>query len=179
MPTGPPGLLQGQAGQQEVTVAAKTHALPGPQSKSEAHELGTQTDGLTTAHTSPVPSCRTGQGPADGTQVPPAQDPHPVSQPLHPGRVGVVVVVVVLVVVVVAQPDAVHASQQLANCPTHALPPFGLAQGVVLLLIEHLVTPFAAVRQQLTKPGFPQVERAAHLFTNRRQLLFARTALAC
>jgi hypothetical protein len=29
-------------------------------------------------------------------------------------------------------------------------------------LIEHFITPFLVVRQQVTKPGFPQVERAAH-----------------
>jgi len=35
------------------------------------------------------------------------------------------------------------------------------------LLVEHLVTPVLLVRQQVTKPGFPQVERDAHFLTNR------------
>jgi len=87
--------------------------------------------------------------------------------------------VVVVVVVVVAQPPAVHASQQLATWPTHAEPPLGAAHFAELLLIEHFVVPLPVVRQQVTAPGLPHVERAAHRLTKRAQLLLVRTACAC
>ena len=32
-------------------------------------------------------------------------------------------------------------------------------------LMLHVVLPFAVVRQHVTKPGFPQVDRAAHFTT--------------
>jgi hypothetical protein len=63
-----------------------------------------------------------------------------------------------------AQPVAVHASQQLGCTPTHAVPPLGALHAAALLFVEHFVTvPF--VRQQVTKPALPHVERAAHLTT--------------
>jgi hypothetical protein len=37
-------------------------------------------------------------------------------------------------------------------------------------LVEHFVTPFAVVRQQVTNPGLPQVDLAAHLTTAPWQL---------
>jgi hypothetical protein len=61
-----------------------------------------------------------------------------------------------------AQPDSVHASQQLASVPTHADPFFGGVHLVASFFVEHLVLPFTSVRQQVTNPGLPQVERAAH-----------------
>jgi len=91
----------------------------------------------------------------------------------------VVTVVVVELVVGAAQPLAVHASQQLANCPTHREPPLGATHLAGPLLIEHLVTPLLFVRQHVTKPGLPQVERDAHFLTNPAQLLLARTEFAC
>ncbi len=104
---------------------------------------------------------------------PATQPPSQVGYALdaHGGRV-------VLEVVVVgggAQP----ASQQLASAPTHALPPLGALQLAPPRLMRHRVTPVLLVRQQVTKPGFPQVERDAHFLTNRAQLLLIRTASAC
>jgi hypothetical protein len=90
----------------------------------------------------------------------------------------VVVVEVVEVVLAGAQPVGVHASQQLAKVETQAVPPLGGTHLSVLLLIWHLV-PFGVVRQQVTVPGLPQVETAAHVLTNRAQLLFVRTSFAC
>jgi len=62
-----------------------------------------------------------------------------------------------------AQPLSVHASQQLGCVPVQALCPSGAVQCVASLLIEHLVdvTPcgFVLVRQHVTNPGLPQVER--------------------
>ena len=96
--------------------------------------------------------------------------------------VSVVVVVapgVVVVVTVLAQPLAAQASQQLTCSPTHREPPLGATHALALLLIAHLVTPLLFVRQQVTKPGLPQVEREAHLLTNLAQPLFVRAASAC
>jgi hypothetical protein len=80
---------------------------------------------------------------------------------------------------VVAQPDEVQASQQLGKLPTQAPPPRGATHFVGSLLIEHLVAPVLFVRQQVAKPGLPQVERDAHFLTNLPQLLFVRTASPC
>ena len=103
---------------------------------------------------------------------------HPPAQPASPPKYwhGSVVVVVV---VVIAQPPIPQASQQLVNTPTHAEPPLGATHFAGSRLIEHLVTPVLVVRQQVTKPGLPQVERDAHFLTNLAQLLLVRTASAC
>src|SRR5436309_9566311 len=81
----------------------------------------------------------------------------------------VVVVVAAPVVVVVAGaphvPPGPHASQQLGTDPTHAVPPRGGLQADSLLLIEQLVLPLLSVRQQVTKPGLPQVDCASQLIT--------------
>ena len=81
----------------------------------------------------------------------------------------VVVVVAAPVVVVVppppAQPLGPHASQQLGTDPTHADPPRGGLQADALLLIEQLVSPSLSVRQQVTKPGLPQVDCDSQLIT--------------
>jgi hypothetical protein len=68
----------------------------------------------------------------------------------------------VLVVGGLAQPVAVHASQQLVNAlsPTHEVPPPGSVQCSSSRLVLHFVLPEALVRQQVTNPGLPQVERA-------------------
>src|SRR5438046_707223 len=80
-----------------------------------------------------------------------------------------VVVVAAPVVVVVppppAQPLGPHASQQLGTDPTHADPPRGGLQADALLLIEQLVSPSLSVRQQVTKPGLPQVDCDSQLIT--------------
>src|SRR6184192_1509887 len=82
-----------------------------------------------------------------------------------------VVVVVAAAVVVVVLPGAPHvppgphASQQLGTDPTHAVPPRGGLQADSLLLIEQLVLPSLSVRQQVTKPGLPQVDCASQLIT--------------
>jgi len=84
---------------------------------------------------------------------------------------GTAVVVVVAggaVVVVLPdgpQPPAEHASQQLGTLPTHAVPPGGGLHASALRLMLHRVPPSAAVRQHVTKPGFPQVDWAAQLVT--------------
>ncbi len=77
------------------------------------------------------------------------------------------------------QPLTSQASQQLVKLPTQAPPSFGAMHFSGALLVEHLVTPVLVVRQQVTKPDFPQVERDAHFLTNRAQLLLVRTASAC
>jgi hypothetical protein len=41
----------------------------------------------------------------------------------------------------------------------------GDLQRATLLLMLHLVLPFAVVRQQVTKPGFPQTDCAAQCLT--------------
>ena len=64
-----------------------------------------------------------------------------------------------------AQPPDTQASQQLGRCPTHAVPFLDGLQSAALLFVPHVVVPFAVVRQQVTKPGFPQVDRAAQCFT--------------
>ena len=50
-------------------------------------------------------------------------------------------------------------------------------------LMEHFNTPLAVVRQQVTKPGFPQVDRAAHMVIGCTKLfgmlLVFTAALAC
>jgi hypothetical protein len=78
-----------------------------------------------------------------------------------------------------AQPLAVQASQQLAWTPTHAAPPFGGLQLAALDFVEHVVAPFFVVRQHVTNPALPHVDRAAHLTTTPLQLLFVSVAFAC
>jgi hypothetical protein len=79
---------------------------------------------------------------------------------------GAPVVVVGAAVVVVVPPQASsHASQQLADEPTHAVPPFGAVHFSALFLIEHFTLPRRSMRQQVTAPGFPQVDLAAHRTT--------------
>ena len=89
--------------------------------------------------------------------------------------VGAVVVGAVLVVVVPPQP-ASHALQQLGVVPTHACPPFGALHLSALDLVEHFSLPRALMRQHVTNPGFPQVERAAHFLAADPQLGFAKPA---
>src|SRR5258708_3212738 len=95
--------------------------------------------------------------------------------------VEVLVETAVLVVVAPAHPVLVHASQHLENDPTQAVPPPGGVQLDADFLSEHFVLPFL-VRQQVTNPGLPQVDLAAHFLTAPRQffgrltLLFAESA---
>jgi hypothetical protein len=77
-----------------------------------------------------------------------------------------------------AQPPVVHASQQLAKFPTHADPRFGALHCLASDLIEHFALPLAIVRQQVTSPGLPQVEFAAHLTTAPWQLRLLSVAFA-
>jgi hypothetical protein len=92
--------------------------------------------------------------------------------------VGAAVVVVVggVVVVVVPPQPASHALQQLDVVPTHACPPFGALHLSALDLVEHFSLPRALMRQHVTNPGFPQVERAAHFLAAAPQLGFAKAA---
>src|SRR5581483_3408920 len=80
-------------------------------------------------------------------------------------EVEVVVVLVVVVVVGVAHPDAVQASQQLANMPTQALPFFGARHALGLDLIEHDVRPRDVVRQHVRAPARPHVDFAVQART--------------
>ena len=106
-------------------------------------------------HWQPTPGNSAGQQTAPGPQL-----------PLHAGMVsphGVarLVVVVLVVVVVTVQPPLPHASQQLVAEPTHACPPLGALHDDARRLTVHLVAPLAFVRQQVTAPAFPHVERDA------------------
>ena len=81
---------------------------------------------------------------------------------------AIVVVVAPAAVVVVTAPEQVPAlqlSQQLGTVPTHAVPPLGATHFDALGATEHLVWPVEFVRQQVTKPGFPQVDLRAQLTT--------------
>jgi hypothetical protein len=71
-------------------------------------------------------------------------------------------------------PGTGHASQQLEHEP--AVPP--LLAHVAGFVVLHLSLPFL-VRQQVTKPGLPQVEEAAHRFTLPRQLRLTSVASTC
>src|SRR5437879_13539311 len=88
------------------------------------------------------------------------------SSPTMTGWVwGVIIVVVVgppaiVVVVLTGQLPALQASQQLGTSCTQAAPRLGALHSVACALMEHLVTPFAEVRQHETKPGRPHVDCA-------------------
>jgi hypothetical protein len=95
---------------------------------------------------------------------------------------GAIVVVVVgppgiVVVVLTGQLPALQASQQLATRCTQPVPPFGAVQFLASGLIEQFATPCAFVRQQVTKPGRPQVDWAAQ-WTTARLHCFGRVPLA-
>src|SRR5262245_21131272 len=127
---------------------------------------------------SPVPRCAS-QDSSGGV------DSGAQNSPMHAGSVVVVVgvvvvgvVVVVLLVVVAAHPVEVQASQQLVKAPTHAVPPLGAVQCAASRFTLHFVRPTPSVRQQLTNPGFPHVDLAAHLLTVRRQLGFCSVSYA-
>jgi len=77
------------------------------------------------------------------------------------------------VVVVVEHSVVLQASQQLGVPPTHAMPPRGGRQAAALRLMLHLVSPRAFVRQQVTTPGRPHVDRRAHACATRAQSGFA------
>jgi len=83
--------------------------------------------------------------------------------------VGAVVDVVCGTVVVVGPPA--HASQQLAVWPTDAEPPSGARQRPALLRMLQWLLPSMSVRQHVTNPLRPQVERAAQASTSVRQIL--------
>jgi len=65
-------------------------------------------------------------------------------------------------------PPAPHASQQLDDEPTHAVPPLGARQAAALRLMLQRVVPSAVVRQQATRPDLPHAERAAQFMTASR-----------
>jgi hypothetical protein len=90
----------------------------------------------------------------------------------------VVVLVLVVLEVEVAHPLAPQASQQLSKTPVHAPPPRGALQRSGARTIEHLVLPFACVRQHVAAPGRPHVEREAQRTTVPRQDGFASAAAA-
>jgi len=69
--------------------------------------------------------------------------------------------VVVVVLPAGTQPPCSHASQQLGNSPTQALPPRGGLQDPARRLMLHVVLPLASVRQQVTAPALPQVDWSA------------------
>src|SRR5438876_1039190 len=96
------------------------------------------------------------------------QQVHPIVVVVVDAVVVVVVTVVVVVVVVLPGgghvPPGPHASQQLDADPTHAELPLG-GRHLPSRLILHFVSPSSLVRQQVTKPGRPQVDRSAHRST--------------
>jgi hypothetical protein len=108
--------------------------------------------------------------PSPDTGQVPTQRCEAVSKLHVSGRVVVVVLVVLVVVVADAQPVSVHASQQLGTLPTQAVPPGGGWHAEARGFVRHFVAPSALVRQQVTKPGLPQVERAAQRVTRDLQL---------
>jgi hypothetical protein len=69
-----------------------------------------------------------------------------------------------------------HASQQLVQ-PVLTTPPFAV-QWSASFLILHFVSAFF-VMQQVTNPGLPHVERAAHLLTAPLQFLGRFSSSAC
>jgi hypothetical protein len=81
----------------------------------------------------------------------------------HVNGASVVVAVddVVVVVDVVTQPPTPHASQQLVNVPTH--PPARTHRSAVRRTAQR--GPLGVVRQHVTAPGRPQVERRAQRMT--------------
>ena len=62
-----------------------------------------------------------------------------------------------------------QASQQLAYCPTHALPPLGALQRAALPTMLHVVLPLRLVRQHDTAPGRPHDDLLAQRVTLARQ----------
>ena len=77
------------------------------------------------------------------------------------------VVVVVVVGFVAGQPSGEQASQQLGQ--TLAAPPASVHAATSRSRL-HFCVPFAVSMQQVTKPGFPQTDFAAHRRTDRLQL---------
>src|SRR4029434_8080225 len=76
-------------------------------------------------------------------------------------------------------PVGVHASQQL-DCPlTQAVPPLGGVHFEALGFVEHFTLPVALVLQQVTKPGLPQVDFAAHLMTDPLQFFGSSGGSVC
>src|SRR5690242_11036737 len=82
----------------------------------------------------------------------------------------------VVVVVALQVPSAAQASQQLGKFPTQ--PPLA-SHDPSARRTPHLLWPWPLwfERQQVTKPGLPQVERAAHFFTAPLQLLGSTLAV--
>jgi hypothetical protein len=72
------------------------------------------------------------------------------------------------------EPGAGQASQQLEQCET--TPPLSM-QCSSLFFVLHFV-PFSLVMQQVTKPGLPQVEREAQVFTYFEHERLTRVSLA-
>jgi hypothetical protein len=72
----------------------------------------------------------------------------------------------------------VHESQQLVSVPTQAAPPGGAVHELSDDFVLQRVAPDALVRQQVTNPGLPQVDRAAQRFTSPLQLRGKRSAPA-
>lgn len=60
-------------------------------------------------------------------------------------------------------PGAGHASQQLVQVP--AVPFFAAQDAASFLILHDAVPVFGFVRQQVTNPGFPHVDFAAHFLT--------------
>jgi len=106
-------------------------------------------------HWQPMPGNSSSQHRAPGPQFPLQLGN------VSPQGVGRLVVVVLVVVVVTTQPVAPQASQQLDADPTHACPPRRATHDAGACLTVHLVAPPGFVRQHVTAPGSPQVERDA------------------
>lgn len=77
--------------------------------------------------------------------------------PLHSGATALPHAGRVVVVVEGARQPLVQASQQLGQAPT--VPPLAVQRAALRRVAQR--GPVGVVRQQGTKPGLPQVERAA------------------
>ena len=101
----------------------------------------------------------------DGANVKPPSGPTWTTCVVGPATVVVVAPAAVVVVTAPEQVPALQLSQQLGTVPTHAVPPLGATHFDALGATEHLVWPVEFVRQQVTKPGLPQVDLRAQLTT--------------
>ncbi len=75
-------------------------------------------------------------------------------------------------------PIGLHAPQQLGRLPRHAVPPFRGLHAAGPRSMLQLAAPRALVRQQLTNPGLPQADLAAHRLIGPLQSFGSIPALA-
>src|SRR5262249_26250730 len=101
----------------------------------------------------------------DGANVKPPSGPTWATCVAGPAIVVVVAPPAVMVGTPPEQRPALPLSHQPGTAPTHAVPPLGATHFDSLGATEHLVWPVEFLRQQVTKPGLPQVDLRAQLTT--------------